>query len=51
VASHNAADYLRLPQVRAIGGSWMVAPKLLAAGEWETVTRLTAEAIALGVEA
>lgn len=48
---HNAAGYLRLPQVVAIGGSWMVAPKLLAAREWETVTRLTSEAIALGVEA
>ena len=32
----------------AIGGSWMVAPKLLAARDWDTVTRLTAEAIALG---
>lgn len=47
---HNAAEYLRLPQVLAIGGSWMVTPKLLAARDWETVTRLTAEAIALGVE-
>ena len=47
---HNAADYLQLPQVLAIGGSWMVASKLLDARDWDTVTRLTAEAIALGAQ-
>ena len=41
-------DYLALPQVVAIGGSWMVAPPLLAAGNWAEVERLTAEALALG---
>ena len=35
LGAHNAADYLQLPQVLAIGGSWMVAPKLLAAGDWD----------------
>jgi 2-dehydro-3-deoxyphosphogluconate aldolase/(4S)-4-hydroxy-2-oxoglutarate aldolase len=45
---HNAAEYLRLPQVLAIGGSWMVAPKLLATRDWDAVTKLTAEAVALG---
>jgi len=48
VGAHNAADYLRLPQVVAIGGSWMVGSKLLDAHDWDAVTRLTAEAIALG---
>ena len=47
----NAAEYFRLPSVLAIGGSWMVAPKLIAARDWETVTRLTAEAIALAASA
>ncbi len=47
---HNAADYLQLSQVLAIGGSWMVASKLLAARDWDTVTKLTAEAIALGAQ-
>jgi 2-dehydro-3-deoxyphosphogluconate aldolase/(4S)-4-hydroxy-2-oxoglutarate aldolase len=51
VGAHNAVDYLRLPQVVAIGGSWMVATTLLAARDWATVTRLTAEAIALGAQA
>ena len=43
----NAAAYLELPQVFAIGGSWMVAPALLAACEWTEVERLTAEALRL----
>jgi 2-dehydro-3-deoxyphosphogluconate aldolase/(4S)-4-hydroxy-2-oxoglutarate aldolase len=51
LGTHNAADYLRLPQVLAIGGSWMVASHLLAAQDWDAVTRLTAEAIALGARA
>jgi 2-dehydro-3-deoxyphosphogluconate aldolase / (4S)-4-hydroxy-2-oxoglutarate aldolase len=51
LGTHNAAGYLRLPQVLAIGGSWMVASELLAARDWDMVTRLTAEAIALGAQA
>lgn len=43
----NAGEYLSLPQVVAIGGSWMVAPSLLAAGAWDEVERLTREALAL----
>jgi len=43
----NAAAYLELPQVLAVGGSWMVAPALLAAENWAEVERLTAEALAL----
>jgi 2-dehydro-3-deoxyphosphogluconate aldolase / (4S)-4-hydroxy-2-oxoglutarate aldolase len=38
--------YLAHPAVAAVGGSWMVAPKLIAGGEWEEITRLTAEAVA-----
>lgn len=45
--AENAGSYLALPQVLAIGGSWMVAPPLLAAGDWDEVERLTREAMAL----
>ena len=38
--------YLALPSVLAVGGSWMVRPELLAAGDWVTVGRLAAEAVA-----
>jgi 2-dehydro-3-deoxyphosphogluconate aldolase / (4S)-4-hydroxy-2-oxoglutarate aldolase len=51
LGTHNAADYLRLPPVLAIGGSWMVTSKLLAERDWDAVTRLTAEAIGLAVMA
>ena len=51
LGTHNAAEYLRLPPVLAIGGSWMVASKLLDARDWDAVTRLTADAIGLAVAA
>jgi len=38
--------YLAHRAVAAVGGSWMVAPKLIAGGEWDEITRLTAEAVA-----
>ncbi len=47
VNSENAAEYLSLPSVAAIGGSWMVAPALVAARDVEAITRLTAEAVSL----
>ena len=40
----NAADYLALPNVMCVGGSWM-APKALVDQEaWAEITRLTREA-------
>lgn len=46
VNSANAGEYLALPVVAAIGGSWMVDPSLVRAGKWEEITRLTREALA-----
>jgi 2-dehydro-3-deoxyphosphogluconate aldolase/(4S)-4-hydroxy-2-oxoglutarate aldolase len=46
IGSANAADYLALPTVAAIGGSWMVARPLLAARDFDAVTRLAREAVA-----
>ena len=48
---HNVADYLRLPSVLAIGGSWMVASKLLDAQDWDAVTQLTADAVGMAAAA
>jgi 2-dehydro-3-deoxyphosphogluconate aldolase/(4S)-4-hydroxy-2-oxoglutarate aldolase len=45
VTSTNLGDYLKLPIVAAIGGSWMVDRALIAAGRWDEVTRLTREAL------
>ena len=47
IDADNAGDYLRLASVAAIGGSWMVAPALLAAGDYDAITRLTAAALKL----
>jgi 2-dehydro-3-deoxyphosphogluconate aldolase/(4S)-4-hydroxy-2-oxoglutarate aldolase len=43
----NIGQYLALPQVLACGGSWMVKPELLEAGDFATVKRLAAEAATL----
>jgi 2-dehydro-3-deoxyphosphogluconate aldolase/(4S)-4-hydroxy-2-oxoglutarate aldolase len=51
ITSGNAAGYLKLPMVHALGGSWLVAPKLIAAGAFDEITRLTAEAVALVAQA
>lgn len=40
-----AADYLSTPVTAAIGGSWFVDKKLVNAGNYQEVTRLTKEAL------
>jgi 2-dehydro-3-deoxyphosphogluconate aldolase/(4S)-4-hydroxy-2-oxoglutarate aldolase len=47
VTPANLADYLALPSVLAVGGTWMVAPQLVEAGAWDEVSRLAAEAVAV----
>jgi 2-dehydro-3-deoxyphosphogluconate aldolase / (4S)-4-hydroxy-2-oxoglutarate aldolase len=48
ISEANAAAYLALPSVAAVGGSWMVASELIAARDFATVTRLAREAVRLG---
>ena len=40
----NAPDFLALPNVVCVGGSWLVPADALAAGDWERITRLAREA-------
>jgi 2-dehydro-3-deoxyphosphogluconate aldolase / (4S)-4-hydroxy-2-oxoglutarate aldolase len=47
ITAANSADYLALPSVLAVGGSWMVAPELIASGDFDAVERLAAEAVSL----
>ncbi|WP_433046831.1 bifunctional 4-hydroxy-2-oxoglutarate aldolase/2-dehydro-3-deoxy-phosphogluconate aldolase [Dactylosporangium sp. CS-033363] len=47
IDASNALDYLRLPSVLAVGGSWMVPRKAIAAGDFESVAILAAEATRL----
>jgi 2-dehydro-3-deoxyphosphogluconate aldolase / (4S)-4-hydroxy-2-oxoglutarate aldolase len=41
----NLADYLRLPNVLACGGTWLVAPALLAEERFDRIEALTREAV------
>jgi 2-dehydro-3-deoxyphosphogluconate aldolase/(4S)-4-hydroxy-2-oxoglutarate aldolase len=43
-----APRYLALPNVCCVGGSWMLPPDAVAAGDWSRITSLAADAAALG---
>ncbi len=42
-----APAYLALPNVAAVGGSWVAPAKLVASGDWSAITALAKEAAAL----
>lgn len=44
----NASDYLRLPNVVCVGGSWIAPDDLVEAGRWDTIEMLAREASTLG---
>ncbi|MGH6838570.1 MAG: bifunctional 4-hydroxy-2-oxoglutarate aldolase/2-dehydro-3-deoxy-phosphogluconate aldolase [Methylocella sp.] len=48
IDAQTAGNYLALPTVACVGGSWMVAPGLLAARDFGKVEQLAREASALG---
>jgi 2-dehydro-3-deoxyphosphogluconate aldolase/(4S)-4-hydroxy-2-oxoglutarate aldolase len=48
VTAKNAPDYLKLPNVLCVGGSWVAEASLLRDGRWDEVTRLAADASKLG---
>lgn len=43
----NAGDYLSLPNVLCVGGSWVAPGDLVARGDWEGIERLASEAASL----
>jgi 2-dehydro-3-deoxyphosphogluconate aldolase / (4S)-4-hydroxy-2-oxoglutarate aldolase len=47
VTPQNAPEFLALPNVVCVGGSWLVPADALANGDWSRITRLAAEARAL----
>jgi 2-dehydro-3-deoxyphosphogluconate aldolase/(4S)-4-hydroxy-2-oxoglutarate aldolase len=46
VNAANVGDYLKLPSVVAVGGSWMVPADALALQDWDRVKTLVSEAVA-----
>lgn len=47
VSLKNARDYLSLPNVICVGGSWVAPKELIDAGNWAGITTLASEAAAL----
>jgi 2-dehydro-3-deoxyphosphogluconate aldolase/(4S)-4-hydroxy-2-oxoglutarate aldolase len=47
ISLKNAKDYLSLPNVICVGGSWVAPKELITAGDWAGITKLAAEAAAL----
>ncbi len=43
----NAPDYLALPNVACVGGSWIAPPELVARGDWTAIAALAREAAGL----
>jgi 2-dehydro-3-deoxyphosphogluconate aldolase/(4S)-4-hydroxy-2-oxoglutarate aldolase len=44
VTPQNAPDYLKLPNVLCVGGSWVASAALMKAGRWDEIERLAREA-------
>lgn len=42
-----APDFLALPNVACVGGSWLTPKEAVAAGDWNTITRLASQAATL----
>jgi 2-dehydro-3-deoxyphosphogluconate aldolase/(4S)-4-hydroxy-2-oxoglutarate aldolase len=51
VTAASLSTYLRIASVLAVGGSWMVAPTILAADRYDEVTRLAREAVEIVAQA
>ena len=47
VTVQNAREFLALPNVACVGGSWLAPADAMASGDWARITRLAAEAAAL----
>lgn len=47
VTAANARDYLRLPNVGCVGGSWLTPSEAVGAGDWGRIESLAADAAGL----
>ena len=50
IDAHNAAEWLALPNVRAVGGSWLTPSADVVAGRWDAITERARAAAALAKE-
>ncbi len=49
VSAKNLHEYLAVPSIVAVGGSWMVDKALVNAGKFDEIAKLSAEAVTLAV--
>jgi 2-dehydro-3-deoxyphosphogluconate aldolase/(4S)-4-hydroxy-2-oxoglutarate aldolase len=47
ITSGNAPEFLALPNILCVGGSWLVPADALAAGDWTRITQLAKETLVL----
>ncbi|MFE7165949.1 bifunctional 4-hydroxy-2-oxoglutarate aldolase/2-dehydro-3-deoxy-phosphogluconate aldolase [Streptomyces sp. NPDC057616] len=47
IGAENALDYLRLPNVACVGGTWMIPGDAIATGDWTRIETLAREASGL----
>ncbi|MEO6983905.1 MAG: bifunctional 4-hydroxy-2-oxoglutarate aldolase/2-dehydro-3-deoxy-phosphogluconate aldolase [Paralcaligenes sp.] len=47
INAQNAKEYLRLPNVECVGGSWLTPESAVAEQDWEAITKLAREACLL----
>lgn len=47
ITPQNARDFLALPNVACVGGSWLVPADAVARRDWAAITRLAAQAVQL----
>lgn len=47
VTAANAAEYLALPNVACVGGTWLAPPDAVAGGQWQRIAALAREAQSL----
>ncbi len=45
IDTKNMVSYLSFNKILAVGGSWMVKPELVAAGQFDEITRISREAV------
>jgi len=48
ISLETAPDYLKLPNISCVGGSWLTPAAAIAAKDWDRISTLATEAAALG---
>ena len=46
IGQHNMSDYLAMPNVLCVGGSWMLPEDEVAAGRWARITEIARQSLA-----